>query len=59
MAEEKTEIALMTGFMYRWFENVVYGADLAELRRDFPQPTDLESYLRFRLVLPSRKRIRC
>jgi uncharacterized protein YbjT (DUF2867 family) len=32
--------------MYRWFENVGYGADLAELKHDFPQPTDFESYLR-------------
>ncbi len=34
--------------MYRWFENVGYGADLAELKRDFPAPTNLESYLRDR-----------
>ncbi|MEH2352355.1 NmrA/HSCARG family protein [Nostoc sp.] len=32
--------------MYRWFENVGYIADLARLKRDFPQPTDFESYLR-------------
>ncbi|MDF5722633.1 MAG: NmrA/HSCARG family protein [Rhizonema sp. PD37] len=32
--------------MYRWFENVGYKADLAELKRDFPSPTDFESYLR-------------
>jgi uncharacterized protein YbjT (DUF2867 family) len=32
--------------MYRWFENVGYGADLAQLKRDFPAPTDFESYLR-------------
>lgn len=32
--------------MYRWFENVGYKADLAQLKRDFPEPTDLESYLR-------------
>ena len=32
--------------MYRWFERVGYGADLAELRRDFREPTDFESYLR-------------
>ena len=32
--------------MYRWFENVGYGADLAQLKRDFPVPTDFESYLR-------------
>ncbi|MEH2119214.1 NmrA/HSCARG family protein [Nostoc sp.] len=34
--------------MYRWFENVGYAADLAQLKRDFPEPTDLESYLRDR-----------
>ncbi|MEH2198270.1 NmrA/HSCARG family protein [Nostoc sp.] len=32
--------------MYRWFENVGYIADLVGLKRDFPQPTDFESYLR-------------
>jgi uncharacterized protein YbjT (DUF2867 family) len=32
--------------MYRWFENVGFGADLAQLKRDLPAPTDLESYLR-------------
>jgi uncharacterized protein YbjT (DUF2867 family) len=32
--------------MYRWFENVGYNANLAELKRDFPAPTDFESYLR-------------
>jgi glycine cleavage system aminomethyltransferase T len=32
--------------MYRWFENVGYGADLAQLKRDLPAPTDFESYLR-------------
>ncbi|MEH2419911.1 MAG: NmrA/HSCARG family protein [Nostoc sp.] len=32
--------------MYRWLENVGYGADLAQLKRDFPAPTDFESYLR-------------
>ena len=32
--------------MYRWFENVGYAADLAQLKRDFPKLTDLESYLR-------------
>ncbi len=32
--------------MYRWFENVGYGADLAQLKRDFPAPTNFESYLR-------------
>lgn len=34
--------------MYRWFENVGYAADLVQLKRDFPEPTDLESYLRDR-----------
>ncbi len=32
--------------MYRWFENVGYGADLTQLKRDFPSPIDFESYLR-------------
>jgi uncharacterized protein YbjT (DUF2867 family) len=32
--------------MYRWFENVGYGADLAQLKRDLPAPTDFDSYLR-------------
>jgi uncharacterized protein YbjT (DUF2867 family) len=32
--------------MYRWFDNVGYGADFAQLRRDFSAPTDFESYLR-------------
>ena len=31
---------------YRWFENVGYAADLAQLKRDFPAQTDFESYLR-------------
>ena len=31
--------------MYRWFESVGYGADLAQLKRDLPAPTDFESYL--------------
>jgi uncharacterized protein YbjT (DUF2867 family) len=34
--------------MFRWFENVGYTADFAQLKRDFPTPTDLESYLRDR-----------
>ncbi|MGL5872371.1 MAG: NmrA/HSCARG family protein [Xenococcaceae cyanobacterium] len=34
--------------MYRWFENVGYAADLTALKRDFPAPTDFESYLRDR-----------
>jgi uncharacterized protein YbjT (DUF2867 family) len=32
--------------MFRWFENVGYRADLAQSKRDFPAPTDFESYLR-------------
>ena len=32
--------------MYRWFENVGYIADFAELKRDFPALTNFESYLR-------------
>ena len=32
--------------MYRWFENVGYAADLAQLKRDFPALTDFETYLR-------------
>lgn len=31
--------------MFRWFENFGYGADFAQLKRDFPSPTDFESYL--------------
>lgn len=34
--------------MYRWFENVGYKADLAQLKREFPAPTDFESYMRDR-----------
>jgi uncharacterized protein YbjT (DUF2867 family) len=34
--------------MFRWFENVGYTADFAQLKHDFPTPTDLESYLRDR-----------
>ena len=42
--------------MYRWFENVGYTADFAQLERDFPAPTDFESYLRAHVVksVPSR-----
>jgi hypothetical protein len=32
--------------MYRWFECVGYAADLTQLQREFPAPTDFESYLR-------------
>lgn len=31
--------------MYRWFENVGYIADFAQLKRDFHKLTDFESYL--------------
>jgi hypothetical protein len=31
--------------MFRWFENVGFGADLAQLKSNFPAPTDFESYL--------------
>ncbi|MBN4001680.1 NmrA/HSCARG family protein [Nostoc sp. LPT] len=34
--------------MYRWLENVGYGANLVQLKHDFPAPTDFESYLRDR-----------
>ncbi|MDF5711720.1 MAG: NmrA/HSCARG family protein [Nostoc sp. S4] len=34
--------------MFRWLENVGYAADLPELKREFPAPTDFESYLRDR-----------
>lgn len=42
--------------MYRWFENVGYAADFAQLKRDFSAPTDFESYLRAHTVVrvPSR-----
>jgi uncharacterized protein YbjT (DUF2867 family) len=39
--------------MYRWFENVGYSADFAQLNRDFPAPTDLEAYLRDYVLMPS------
>ena len=32
--------------MFRWFENVGYIADLAQLQREFSGLTDFESYLR-------------
>ncbi|MBD6620821.1 NmrA/HSCARG family protein [Komarekiella sp. 'clone 1'] len=32
--------------MFRWFENVGYATDLAQLKREFPAPTDFDSYLR-------------
>jgi uncharacterized protein YbjT (DUF2867 family) len=34
--------------MYRWFENVGYAADLAQLKREFSKLSDFESYLRNR-----------
>ena len=34
--------------MYRWFENVGYSANFAELKRDFPALTNFEGYLRDR-----------
>ncbi len=34
--------------MYRWFENVGYAADLAQLEREFAKLSDFESYLRAR-----------
>jgi uncharacterized protein YbjT (DUF2867 family) len=42
--------------MFRWFENVGYTADFAQLKRDFPALTDFESYLRAHAVMsaPSR-----
>ena len=39
--------------MFRWFENVGYIADFAQLKRDFPAPTDFESYLRDFVVMSS------
>ncbi|MFM2304181.1 MAG: hypothetical protein RLZZ135_1591 [Cyanobacteriota bacterium] len=39
--------------MYRWFENVGYIADFAQLKHDFPAPTDFESYLRAHVVMSS------
>jgi uncharacterized protein YbjT (DUF2867 family) len=43
--------------MYRWFENVGYTADFAQLKRDFPAPTDFESYLRAHVVMSSSSRV--
>jgi uncharacterized protein YbjT (DUF2867 family) len=39
--------------MYRWFENVGYSADFAQLKRDFSTLTDFESYLRDHIAMPS------
>jgi hypothetical protein len=38
--------------MYRWFENVGYSADFAQLKRDFSTMTDFESYLRDHIAMP-------
>jgi uncharacterized protein YbjT (DUF2867 family) len=43
--------------MYRWFENVGYSADLAQLKHDFAAPTDLESYLRSQITVSSPSRV--
>jgi len=43
--------------MYRWFENVGYSADFAQLKRDFPAPTDFESYWHDRAVMPAPNRV--
>jgi uncharacterized protein YbjT (DUF2867 family) len=43
--------------MFRWFENVGYGADFAQLKRDFPAPTDFESYLRAHAVMSAPSRV--
>ena len=43
--------------MFRWFENVGYTADFAQLKRDFPAPTDFESYLRDRPVMSAPSRV--
>ena len=43
--------------MFRWFENVGYTADFAHLKRDFPAPTDLESYLRAHTVMSAPSRV--
>lgn len=32
--------------MYRWFEDVGYGTDLAAVKREFGEPTGFEAYLR-------------
>lgn len=39
--------------MFRWFENVGYIADFAQLKRDFTAPTDFESYLRGHVAMSS------
>ncbi|MBW4474978.1 MAG: NmrA/HSCARG family protein [Stenomitos rutilans HA7619-LM2] len=42
--------------MYRWFEQVGYIANFAELKRDFSAPTDFEAYLRDQGWVKSAKR---
>ena len=37
-----------TALMFRWFQNIGYNADFAQLQRDFGAPSDLDSYLRAR-----------
>jgi uncharacterized protein YbjT (DUF2867 family) len=39
--------------MYRWFENVGYSANFAQLQREFSTPTDFESYLRGHVAMAS------
>jgi uncharacterized protein YbjT (DUF2867 family) len=43
--------------MYRWFENVGYSADFAQLKRELPAPSDFESYLRAHVVMPAPSRV--
>ena len=43
--------------MFRWFENVGYTADFAQLKRDFLAPTDLESYLRGHVAMSSPSKV--
>jgi uncharacterized protein YbjT (DUF2867 family) len=43
--------------MFRWFENVGYAADFAQLKRDFSVPTDFESYLRGLVAMSSQSRV--
>jgi uncharacterized protein YbjT (DUF2867 family) len=43
--------------MFRWFENVGYTADFAQLKRDFPAPTDFETYLRDLVAISSPSRV--
>ncbi len=43
--------------MYRWFEQVGYTADFAQLKCDFSAPTDFDSYLRAHKVVRSPSRV--